>query len=30
MSKQVVMWTALPNGIVGSGSSRKLRVSVFV
>jgi len=30
MPKQTVMWTALPNGVVGDGANRRLRLSVFV
>jgi len=30
MNKQMVMWTALPNGIVGDATHRTLRLSVFV
>jgi hypothetical protein len=28
--KQMIMWTALPNGITGEASNRRLRLSVFV
>ncbi len=30
MAKQIIMWTALPNGIVDEPSGRRLRLSVFV
>ena len=30
MASQTIIWTALPNGISGTGADRKLKLSVFV